>query len=1552
MDGNGYNLQNNLLKGNVLLHGNVPGGGVVPVTCSVEVLLKAIDNSQNNRDIGDVFASVEWSEVLQIYAILSVLNYSESIKNKGDTQGATASKDNYFSSKQNSLLDVMRQNQVFTIQQNTADRDADIYPYPILHQQNRRPSDLEYYFPNGNFDEGRYKQAVRDRLILEFQFAEDQNRSNINFPNPLPYLDGLDQTLQQQCIGIIQQELQNITQNHSRFNSIACSIQPLNPQPPNPPLLRINPPLPPLNPPQPPVSLASQISPSANYIKAKISGANQQNFMVAFNNAMQKDLIQIATDVQNNASNPLIGMDYVCALVAKSIIDSNYNTISVVVANAANASLNKEILDICADIRTNPSLTQEQTAILDNIEKFVSQHQQRLANLPKSPLVSPSTPSISAAGGLPLSSQPPALNPSISAAGGLPLSSNPPISPSAAGGLPLSSNPPPSVGAPPPVVPPKSPPSIPSSVPPSGAPKSPALNPQPQQQAATAEQMMPSDTYFQNNMINGMSAKKGFATTFNAMQRKQTSEIVNVIGNMKKKDNNMDYLMSCLSALVVKSILINDATVINTFITTTGIPYAQEISDICNDIHANAISQLDQTQKNILDNIAKVARQQLPPKSPPSVPLSAQPKSPPPSPLVQPKSPPPSPLNPPKSVVPPKSPALNPQPQQKAATAEQMMSSAALSLQQKQEFDKILQLATDGIVNFIQLTSPQAEFFDTYLSALVVKSILYNNATAINNFITSPAGSPYINKIAAICDTISKTPINQKQKNILDNIAKVASQQLQLKSQAPNPSVPPSPSPKSPSPSQPLSPDPSLSPVPNGGLTPPSVVNPNSQPLGTNPSTPDLSANPSGAPQPPFKLQTPRKNQNNPKTIIPTAHYITTNIFSCNMSQDIFENIFNDDIDKTLTDIVQVLTTTNFNNAPEVRAHLFALVVKSIIQNDLSEINSFISSKDDSYKQELRNICLNIEADTNLAPEEQNILNGIISLAHQQQNPPEETKPVVKRRYSMSNFSKTKKEEEKEEEEKQKLKRQRRLSFDFNSKIEPLFSDENSSLSSSQKIDPTQPTAETIRLSEVVPSDAYFERYNIDKNNFNTLKEIVDGDSQLISIIQNFENSNAIITSDTNALSSLYILITKYPINSNGGILNKLASNTKFASAIIEICDDIFNEQTLYDDRDTQSLLYLKDLALQQIPPTPIFPSDDYIKNSGIDRNDFSVMYNNNIVKSYSDIIKDLTDNSHDNKEIKVYLYNLIAKYSYNYERDILDFFAKSDDSCKKEIISICNDITKNSLINLNQYQKDGLEYIIDSITQLLPQTTPPPKEEAPQFTAPKIPSSFTTTPNSKVSKNTTPPQFTTTDSTPKNTSSFTTTTTSKVSKNTTPPPSSFTPTPIFQAKRQVVNNQVNNQVVNYPDNSITISELDIDAQIDTINQASYVDKTDNTGLKKVEKRTITGNATGLHLELSTQPVNVDISFETKRGEVLTLKQTFTKILEKKENLEDTKEQMQKMLSATLSTMDKTQRQQLIKGFKIDERASNVDREVANKITKQILKELNLKKEDRILIKQ
>ncbi|GMO58975.1 MAG: hypothetical protein Ta2D_04740 [Rickettsiales bacterium] len=111
-----------------------------------------------------------------------------------------------------------------------------------------------------------------------------------------------------------------------------------------------------------------------------------------------------------------------------------------------------------------------------------------------------------------------------------------------------------------------------------------------------------------------------------------------------------------------------------------------------------------------------------------------------------------------------------------------------------------------------------------------------------------------------------------------------------------------------------------------------------------------------------------------------------------------------------------------------------------------------------------------------------------------------------------------------------------------------------------------------------------------------------------------------------------------------------------------------------------------------------------------------------------------------------------------------------------------------------------------------------------------------------------------------------------------------------------------------------------------------------STSSKKVEKRTISQDEKTLQLELANAPVKVDISFEEQDGSVLTLRDAFKKLLKEKQTLNEAREEMENILLITLSSMQ-NEKEQLKTGFN-----TNEDREIARKITKQILKELNISK--------
>ncbi|GMO66323.1 MAG: hypothetical protein Ta2D_12440 [Rickettsiales bacterium] len=140
-----------------------------------------------------------------------------------------------------------------------------------------------------------------------------------------------------------------------------------------------------------------------------------------------------------------------------------------------------------------------------------------------------------------------------------------------------------------------------------------------------------------------------------------------------------------------------------------------------------------------------------------------------------------------------------------------------------------------------------------------------------------------------------------------------------------------------------------------------------------------------------------------------------------------------------------------------------------------------------------------------------------------------------------------------------------------------------------------------------------------------------------------------------------------------------------------------------------------------------------------------------------------------------------------------------------------------------------------------------------------------------------------------------------------------------------------------------SISSLPIATQKDIIEKSPYIDKIQNLKSRKIEKRIISSNKTSLGLEFAELPaVKVDISFKTQNGDVLTLKQAFQTLLEEKQTLQSAKQEMENILSITLNSMDKGKRQKLADGFKV-----YTNREIAKKITNQVLKELNMPDVDR-----
>ncbi|GMO56459.1 MAG: hypothetical protein Ta2D_01410 [Rickettsiales bacterium] len=166
--------------------------------------------------------------------------------------------------------------------------------------------------------------------------------------------------------------------------------------------------------------------------------------------------------------------------------------------------------------------------------------------------------------------------------------------------------------------------------------------------------------------------------------------------------------------------------------------------------------------------------------------------------------------------------------------------------------------------------------------------------------------------------------------------------------------------------------------------------------------------------------------------------------------------------------------------------------------------------------------------------------------------------------------------------------------------------------------------------------------------------------------------------------------------------------------------------------------------------------------------------------------------------------------------------------------------------------------------------------------------------------------------------------------------PTETTPKPLLQQN-------INHGVENYQTNANSISSFDFEGQIASINNFSYVDKVENPTGKKVDTRIISDDRTILGIKLKEQPVKVNITFEDG-GRDLTLKEAFTNLIREKQSLEDAKKEMQNILYDTLNSMNKSEKEELEKGFKTKE-----SEEIAKKITKQILKELNLTKEDRNL---
>ncbi|GMO56880.1 MAG: hypothetical protein Ta2D_02150 [Rickettsiales bacterium] len=158
---------------------------------------------------------------------------------------------------------------------------------------------------------------------------------------------------------------------------------------------------------------------------------------------------------------------------------------------------------------------------------------------------------------------------------------------------------------------------------------------------------------------------------------------------------------------------------------------------------------------------------------------------------------------------------------------------------------------------------------------------------------------------------------------------------------------------------------------------------------------------------------------------------------------------------------------------------------------------------------------------------------------------------------------------------------------------------------------------------------------------------------------------------------------------------------------------------------------------------------------------------------------------------------------------------------------------------------------------------------------------------------------------------------------------------PQNQSNPQFSNPQPQNQPT--PIASSTFKKLGEDKQINLIRQTDYVNKTENEKQAKVVKRTIAQDATQLQLKLRDEPVNVNIKFKM-RGKDITLKDAFVMLLKQKKDLDLVKKQMNAILSATISKMDGDKRQQLETGFN-----SRATIDIAAKITKQVLKELNIK---------
>ncbi|GMO58791.1 MAG: hypothetical protein Ta2D_04580 [Rickettsiales bacterium] len=143
------------------------------------------------------------------------------------------------------------------------------------------------------------------------------------------------------------------------------------------------------------------------------------------------------------------------------------------------------------------------------------------------------------------------------------------------------------------------------------------------------------------------------------------------------------------------------------------------------------------------------------------------------------------------------------------------------------------------------------------------------------------------------------------------------------------------------------------------------------------------------------------------------------------------------------------------------------------------------------------------------------------------------------------------------------------------------------------------------------------------------------------------------------------------------------------------------------------------------------------------------------------------------------------------------------------------------------------------------------------------------------------------------------------------------------------------------------LSSLPVNEQIETIrNNTSYFNKLENSNNKNIAKRIITEDEKKLKLDFARKPIKVNINFKLN-GKVLTLKEAFIKMLEKKGELKLARDAMEEILSKKITTLQEKGKQSLIEGFNLDKNETNVDKLLAKKMTNQVLKEIGISKDDR-----